>query len=455
MQGHQRKGQRRCIKDGGTNDHGAKVLLDLKHDVSLRAGRFLRILPLAGMALLVLFTAGPSSLAEDGWDMMRDPTINRGRPLGQASGTRPQAPQGEVRRRRVEQHPRTIAAPPDVIVNDQPTLPKVDPAHFIVVIGDTMAELLAGGLEDTFADRPDVAILRKSRSDSGLVRSDFHDWGRAARELLAGDHKISVAVMLIGANDRQAIREGELSHEPLSERWREIYKERIDAVASAFAERKVPLIWIGAPPMQSPRLTTDIIMFNDMFRQRTERAGGTYVDLWDAFIDPANKYTAFGPDLTGMIARLRAADGVHFTKAGARKAAHFADVAIRRFLVKGEPRNILALPPASTTPLPSPDEPARPPIQNIEDMIIGMAGFANAPQNAALPQIPLIPVKPVAGPILQLTGFALAKDQALLNDVAAARGSGFQAGEIERVFADGVAPPPRNGRADDFRWPRR
>jgi uncharacterized protein len=425
--------------------------------------RWRRLACVGGTALAVLATAGPSTMAENSWDVMRDPTVVRG---GWIASPKPQAKIVARPRPKAVVTQRRSVSPAAVIVHDAPVLPKADPSSFVVVMGDTMAELLANGLDDAFADRTDIAILRKDRADSGLVRTDFHDWGKFVQDLLASDQKITVGVMLLGSNDRQSVREGDVTHEPLSERWREIYKERIDAVASAFAARKVPLIWVGAPPMQSSRLTTDIIAFNEMFRQRVERAGGTYVDLWEAFIDSENRYNAYGPDLSGQVARLRAADGVHFTRAGARKAAHFTDVAIRRFLQNEAPRSIIALPatlngtdaPDALAAAPALAAAAAPAAQNIEDVINRMAGFApnqGSAQGSIPLLLPVVPVKPVAGPILQLTGLVPARDARLINDAATARGTGYQASEIERVFADGVAPAPRNGRADDFRWPKR
>ncbi len=430
----------------------AGSLTSIRHGVkSVR-----RILVLALTTLLVLATAGPSTMAENNWDIMRDPTVNRGGPLIILLPNRNPAQAAKPQRRPAASRPAYTGAP--VIVHDAPVLPKVDPSSFIVVMGDTLAELLANGLDDAFADRPDVAIIKRHKSDSGLVRTDFHDWNKAARELLASDQKITVGVMFLGQNDKQGIREGDVTHEPLSERWREIYRERIDAIAAAFAERKVPLVWVGAPPMQNTRLSADMISLNEMFRQRVERAGGTYVDLWEAFVDAENRYTASGPDLTGQVARLRAADGVHFTRAGSRKAAHFADMAIRRFIQNAAPSTIIALPPVEVE---SPRTPAAPvtagspaSIVNVEDLITRMAGLAPG-QSIALPAPVSVPVKPVAGPILQLSGLAPARDGALISDIRTARGSGTQASEIERVFAEGVAPPPRPGRADDFRWPKR
>ena len=193
------------------------------------------------------------------------------------------------------------------------------------------------GLDDALNDRPDVEVLHKAKPDSGLVRTDFYDWPKAVADLLAGDQKISVGVMLLGLNDRQAIREGETVHEPLSPRWLELYRERVDAVANAFAAKRIPLIWVGAPPVQNQRLSVDFVSFNELYRQRVERAGGQYVDLWGAFVDAENRYTAMGPDVSGQTMRLRLGDGIHFTTAGARKAAHFVDLLIRR-MIEAAPR---------------------------------------------------------------------------------------------------------------------
>jgi hypothetical protein len=410
---------------------------------------------LAAAAGLALATAGPSIRAQDAWETMRDPTINRGPSWGWFNPPRQQMrpPQRQTVRPRAAA---PAAAP--IAVTDQPALPKVEPSTFIVVLGDTQADQLSGGLDDAFADRPDVAVVKRTRADSGLVRTDFHDWGKAVQELLASDQKISIAVMLLGINDRQALREGDVSHEPLSERWRELYRARIDAIASAFAERRIPLVWMGAPPAQSGRLSADLIAINALFRETVERRGGVYVDLWEAFVDSENRYAASGPDLSGQIARLRAADGVHFTRAGARKAAHFADVVIRRLIQAGPGPALLALPqPAAPSPLDAalPQPALGPAPMSVEEIITRMAGLAPGQSGVIQPALPVVPVKPLAGPILPLTGQPPARDGRLLADASAARGVGYQAQEIERVFADGVLPSPRPGRADDFSWPRR
>lgn len=389
-----------------------------------------------GAACLLLLTGGPVSLAQQQpqrslfqmfWQLPAQP--------------RTAAPQ---RRQRVAPAVRRREAP--VVVRDDPVIPKVDVAHHIVVIGDSLANLLASGLDDALNNRPDVEVIHKAKPDSGLVRSDFYDWPKAASELLAGDQKITIGVILLGLNDRQPLREGETVHEPLSPRWLELYRDRIDAVANAFAGRRVPLIWVGAPPMQNGRLSADMITFNDLYRQRVEKAGGQYVDLWGGFVDAENRYVGTGPDVSGQPVRLQLGDGIHFTAAGARKAAHFVDLVIRRMIEAAPQSSVIALPVSPETGAPSALELQPGGVERLIDQMV-----------AGLPVIGLpaaLQARPLAGPIQPLTGQAALSEQPLLASITEARGRGDAALQLERVFGQGIAPDPVPGRLDDYRWPR-
>ena len=42
----------------------------------------------------------------------------------------------------------------------------------MLVLGNSMADWLAYGLEDALGDPPDLAVVRKNRATSGLIRYD-------------------------------------------------------------------------------------------------------------------------------------------------------------------------------------------------------------------------------------------------------------------------------------------
>ena len=86
---------------------------------------------------------------------------------------------------------------------------QVAPTTSIVVMGDGMADWLAYGLEDAFSDSPEIAILRKNKLHSGLLRydpKDDLDWWHVARDIL-NQEKANYVVMMLGVSDRQNIRE--------------------------------------------------------------------------------------------------------------------------------------------------------------------------------------------------------------------------------------------------------
>ncbi len=335
-----------------------------------------------------------------------------------------------------------------VVVTDTAS-PKVDPTVFIAVLGDTLGELLAGGLIEAFEANPDVLVLRRTRNNSGLVRDDFYDWRKGARDIATGADKVTHAVMMVGSNDRQALRNASgVMLDPISDAWREEYGQRVEDIVRSFTERNIPLLWVGMPIMQNPRMAADMLAINEIVRARVLKAGGSYVDIWQAFADPENRYTATGPALTGEIGRLRAGDGVHFTKLGARKAAHFVEIEIKRLIDNRPPPTVIAMPSADAADT------------ALQDPLLQPGGVERLIDDAVrrgldgLPPLPLsIPVKPIAGPILPLTQADLAPGARLITG-GPLRGSGEAGQLIEQVLVQGRTPEPKPGRLDDFRWPQ-
>ena len=101
--------------------------------------------------------------------------------------------------------------------------PDSPPANTVLVLGDSMADWLAYGLEDALGDPPDLAVVRKNRATSGLIRYDSRnetqDWGQVIREAIA-QTKPKFIVMMLGLNcllyTSPSPRDGLLSRMPSS-----------------------------------------------------------------------------------------------------------------------------------------------------------------------------------------------------------------------------------------------
>ncbi|MBR0691769.1 SGNH family hydrolase [Bradyrhizobium lablabi] len=365
------------------------------------------------------------------------------------------------------------------------------PERNVLVLGDAMADWLAYGLEDAYSEQPDMGVIRKHKTVSGLIKyqpkGEPADWATAAKGILATEKADAIVVML-GLNDRIAMRESavdkptdkrgdkdtkkeartkpdakpgdakpdasakpndkpidtELSpddaendappaaapertartpsglYEFRDDRWVELYSKKIEEMINVLKSKGVPILWVGLPAIRGPKGTTDMLFLDALYRDGAGKAGITYVDVWDGFVDEAGRFMQKGPDFEGQIRQLRTYDGVFFTKAGARKLAHYVEREVTRLLA------------ARSGPIALPSEPAA------------------TPDTSAEPGKPA--PRPLAGPILPLVASSVGTDQLL-------GGPGSRPASVDalaaRTLVKGEALAPPAGRADDYAWPRR
>src|SRR3954465_9107715 len=80
----------------------------------------------------------------------------------------------------------------------------------VLVLGDAMADWLAYGLGDPSAEQPDIGVIRRHKTVSGLIRyqpkGEPADWAAASKGILATEKPDAIVVML-GLDDRVPLRE--------------------------------------------------------------------------------------------------------------------------------------------------------------------------------------------------------------------------------------------------------
>ena len=218
-----------------------------------------------------------------------------------------------------------------------PIVEKAPDARVVLVVGDFMASGLAEGLDTAFAENPGVRIVARSNGSSGFVRDDFYNWPEQIKSLIETEKPAAVVVML-GSNDRQQMRIGDVREQPRSENWTKEY-ERRDAMRSARPSptTKVPFLWVGMPAFRVPKMTSDMLAFNDIYRSAAESHGGEFVDVWDGFVDENGAF------VTSRARHQRPAGAPALpttastcSKAGKRKLAFYAEKPLMKIL--GLPR---------------------------------------------------------------------------------------------------------------------
>lgn len=247
---------------------------------------------------------------------------------------------------------------------------KIDNAQKILVIGDFFASALGDGLADAFEDAPGTRIVTNSNGSSGLVRDDYFDWRKQLPKML-DEVKPAIVVVAIGTNDRQSIGAGAGELRFGSDGWWKDYEKRIETLVKTVAARKIPLIWVGLPPVKSADMSADLEKFNISYRKITEQAGGEFIDIRDGFVDEKGAFVLTGSDVNGQQARLRGPDGISMTDAGKRKMAFYLEKSARKYLGDMASPGLVRLDatslPELTKPQPPKDNPDSTPPLKISD----------------------------------------------------------------------------------------
>lgn len=255
-----------------------------------------------------------------------------------------------------------------------PALPpapaKIDKAQTILVIGDFFASGLGDGLGEAFRDAPGTRIETRSNGSSGLVRDDYFDWRKQLPKML-DEVKPAIVVVALGTNDRQQMPPSGADQRFPSDGWFKEYEKRIDGLVKSVTARRIPLIWVGLPPVKSPGMSADLVRFNTFYRKATEQAGGEFIDIWNGFVDESGNFVLTGSDVNGQQARLRGPDGISMTDAGKRKMAFYLEKSARKYLGDMASPGLVRLDatslPEMTQPQPPKDNPDSMPAVKISD----------------------------------------------------------------------------------------
>ncbi len=251
----------------------------------------------------------------------------------------------------------------------------------MLVLGDAMADWLGYGLEDAYSEQPDMGVIRKHKTVSGLIkyqpRGEPADWAAAAKGILATEKPDAIVVML-GLHDRvadprgghreedrqegrqegrarqagrsESLPDAKLMPKPADAKPKRRRRDRhrkaattkpVDAELSPDdASRKrcaanhrsrkeralgrralrvsrralgrtlrqedrradrraeikgVPVLWVGLPAIRGQRGTSDMLFLDALYRDGAGKAGITYVDVWDGFVDEAGRFLQKGP----------------------------------------------------------------------------------------------------------------------------------------------------------------
>jgi hypothetical protein len=197
----------------------------------------------------------------------------------------------------------------------------------VTVFGDGFAQGLLGGLQQAF--NGDVRLtIEPQVSQLSRITSRGFEAKLAALDKAVSEKPFDIAVVMIGAEDRISMRSADGKRIAAgSDEWLAEYARRIDLLMRAFKRKNAGVYWVGLPTIARGE---DLVQqMNDVLRERAYLNGCKYIDTYQGFTDEDGGYSAYGPDLEGVIRLLRLRDGISFTAAGNRKLAHFVEKELR------------------------------------------------------------------------------------------------------------------------------
>lgn len=259
-----------------------------------------------------------------GFGRRRQPPVYEDVPIYEPRQRQPQQQRQKPKKARQKAKPAPVEPAPVVVE-------KLETAKKVLVVGDFVAGSLGDGLKTAFETTPGIIIETRANGSSGLVRDDYFNWPENLPAYVA-EVKPSVVIVSLGANERQQMSIDGEKEKFRTDRWLAEYTRRTGAFAALARSEKIPLLWVGMPPFQSTSMTADMVTLNGIFRTETEKVGGTFVDIWDGFVDEDGKFVMTGSDINGQQVRLRGSDGINMTKAGKRKLAFYVEKDIRKLL---------------------------------------------------------------------------------------------------------------------------
>jgi len=198
----------------------------------------------------------------------------------------------------------------------------------IGVFGDSMGDGLWAGLYRQLRDGRAYEVVRFSRAATGLARYDYVDVQAETASQLAR-RKIDIAVVMVGANDEQAILDSGQAYAFASPSWRIIYERRIDALVGLLRQQGAVVYWVGLPKMRKPGYDQKAQWLNAIYDAHARALGISFTPTLPVTVDERGDYSDHLSDGGARPRLMRARDGIHMTMPGYLRIAAPVCSAIR------------------------------------------------------------------------------------------------------------------------------
>ncbi len=316
-----------------------------------------------------------------------------------------------------------------------------DGIYRILVIGDGLAGGLGNGMARMSVADTRFEVANRFNEFASLMRPGNYDWPEAVTKI-AAVKPYDAAVILMGVNDRQDWRNGNIRYPFNAPQWIAAYEQQLDRLLDSVKAGGMKIYWVAMPPFGEEGFERDMQVVAAIQKKRVEARGGMVLDVRPSLLGPDGKYTDRGLDEAGVERRIRESDGITFFKQGNNRFGILVMAALRAAEkvpdVNGAlPPVVAAAPNETPAPAPPPEQASVQPAAPVEPgtPVFGQQGLDGS--DISFDASSVGEAKPVA-PVVVVE---------VPNVVAAASGS-----KSEQLLVHGSVGEAPAGRFDDFSY---
>lgn len=198
-----------------------------------------------------------------------------------------------------------------------------------VVVGDALARGLGAGLERVTDLDPRFEVVSRFNEASGVSRPEVYNWPGAIPKILRSG-KFDAVVAFMGVNDMRPIKTGETRVEVGTPEWTTAYKNNMDNLLASAVSNGARVYWVTLPPMQKPEFEAQMQTIAALQRDRVVSGNQILIDIRPPLLTPEGGFLMGDLDADGKPRRLRAKDGINFSRQGNDFLANMVMGAIRK-----------------------------------------------------------------------------------------------------------------------------
>lgn len=186
-------------------------------------------------------------------------------------------------------------------------------ANFLL-IGDSLMQGIGFALNKDLRNAG-FKVKNIAKQSTGIVYLKSFNWIKETKNAFKQNPKIAVLVVCLGMNDGWDIWDSG-NHKFGSSGWIDVYGSRVQEIIDIARSNNAAVMWFEVAAVQKERLNNKMKVLNEIFKEKARENGIIFISSENILQD--SKYTKFIKNTEGKSEQVRADDGIHFTKNGAK-----------------------------------------------------------------------------------------------------------------------------------------